>query len=77
MGSATPDEQRCYGCDSLHDERYQRSDEFLTICRAWRRDGPVEFAGRHYRVEGGTGTPFLAADRTAPEISGGGGSAPA
>jgi alkanesulfonate monooxygenase len=71
------DEQRCYGDFLSHDERYERSDEFLTICRAfWRRDGPVEFAGRHYRVEGGTlGTPFLAADRTAPEIYLGGGSA--
>jgi len=71
------EEQRSYGDFLSHDERYQRSDEFLTICRAfWRGDGPVDFAGKYYRVEGGRlGTPFVSAERRAPEIYLGGGSA--
>lgn len=71
------EEQRSYGDFLSHDERYQRSDEFLTICRAfWRGGGPVDFAGKYYRIEGGRlGTPFVSAERRAPEIYLGGGSA--
>ena len=29
----SPDEQRYYGDFLTHDERYERTDEFLTICR--------------------------------------------
>lgn len=70
------DEQRCYGDFLTHDERYHRSDEFLAICKAfWRRDGEVDFEGRYFRIEKGRlNTPFLAADRSAPEIYLGGGS---
>jgi len=70
------EEQQGYGDFLSHDERYQRSDEFLSICRAfWRRDGEVAFQGRYYRVEKGRlGTPFVSADRQAPEIYLGGGS---
>jgi alkanesulfonate monooxygenase len=69
-------EQHCYGDFLPHDERYQRSDEFLAICRAfWRGGEAVDFAGKYYRIEGGKlGTPFLSAERTAPEIYLGGGS---
>ena len=81
IGHSEP-EQRGYGDLLAHDERYQRADEFLSICRAfWAGDGPVEFAGRHYRVEGGRlGTPFVSdvsEGRRAPEIYLGGGSPPA
>ena len=71
------EEQRSYGDFLSHDERYQRSDEFLTICRAfWRGGGPVDFAGKYYRIEGGRlGTPFVSAERRVPEIYLGGGSA--
>ncbi|HEX4964109.1 MAG TPA: LLM class flavin-dependent oxidoreductase [Thermoanaerobaculia bacterium] len=70
----SPEEQRYYGDFLSHDERYQRSDELLTVCRAlWRQAGPVDFAGRYYRVEAGRlGTPFVAPDREAPEIYVGG-----
>jgi alkanesulfonate monooxygenase len=73
------EEQRSYGDFLSHDERYQRSDEFLAICRAfWRGGAPVDFAGKYYRIEGGRlGTPFVSAERpekTAPEIYLGGGS---
>jgi alkanesulfonate monooxygenase len=70
------EEQRSYGDFLSHDERYQRSDEFLTICRAfWRGGGPVDFAGKYFRIEGGRlGTPFVSRERQGPEIYLGGGS---
>jgi alkanesulfonate monooxygenase len=47
----TPEEQRGYGDFLPHDERYARTGEFLTICRALWRGENVTFEGRHYRVE--------------------------
>jgi alkanesulfonate monooxygenase len=48
-GSAA--EQRSYGDFLDHDERYERTDEFLTIARGvWRGRG-FDFSGKHYRVE--------------------------
>jgi alkanesulfonate monooxygenase len=74
----SPEEQRYYGDFLSHDERYQRTAEFLAVCRAFWRGGPVDFQGRFYRVAGGRlNTPFLAADRDAPEIYVGGQSAAA
>ncbi len=63
-------EQRGYGDFLEHDERYDRAEEFLTVCNAfWKNDGEVDFDGRYYRVEKGKlHTPFTAPDRTAPEI---------
>ena len=68
-GSSTA-EQHGYGDFLTHDERYQRAEEFLAVCnRFWRGDGDVNFRGKHYQIEGGKlNTPFLAPDRTAPEI---------
>jgi len=72
----SPHEHRYYGDFLPHDERYQRTDEFWTVCHAlWRRDGPVSFEGRYYRVEEAKlNTPFCSADRQAPEIYIGGSS---
>ena len=72
----TPEEQRYYGDFLSHDERYARTDEFLSVCHAfWRRDGLVNFEGKHYRVENGKlNVPFVAPDRAAPEIFLGGSS---
>jgi alkanesulfonate monooxygenase len=68
-GSSTS-EQHGYGDFLEHDERYARADEFLAICHAfWRNNGEVEFDGTYCRVERGSlHTPFLAPDRTVPEI---------
>jgi len=68
-GSSTA-EQRGYGDYLEHDERYERAEQFLAVCRAfWRNDGAVDFEGKHYRVEGGKlHTPFAAPARTAPEV---------
>src|SRR5215813_3801022 len=68
-GSSTA-EQRGYGDFLDHDERYARAEEFLTICRRlWLQNGEVDFAGKYCRVEGARlNTPFLAPERTNPEI---------
>jgi alkanesulfonate monooxygenase len=72
----TPGEQRGYGDFLSHDERYSRTDEFLTICRAlWEGSEPVSFEGDHYRVEGAKlNLRFLSEGRSAPEIYVGGNS---
>lgn len=63
-------EQQGYGDFLEHDERYSRAQEFLAVCNSfWRADGDVNFDGKYYRVDQGKlSTPFLAPDRTAPEI---------
>ena len=74
----TPNELRYYGDSLPHDERYERTDEFLAICRAfWARSEAeeVDFLGRHYRIDKGRlNTPFLSPDRRMPEIFLGGNS---
>lgn len=77
-GSSTA-EQRGYGDFLEHDDRYARADEYLAICHSfWRNDREVNFDGKYYRVEQGKlHTPFLAPDRTAPEIYVAGHSEPA
>ncbi|MFC4055852.1 LLM class flavin-dependent oxidoreductase [Actinomadura syzygii] len=47
-------EQRRFGDHLDHDERYARTDEFLSVVRgAWGAE-PFDFTGKHYRVEGAT-----------------------
>jgi alkanesulfonate monooxygenase len=72
----TPGEQRFYGDFLEHDERYRRTDEFLTVCRAfWHGHSEVQFEGKYYRIENGRlNTPFVSGDRAAPEIFIGGNS---
>lgn len=68
-GSSTA-EQHGYGDFLEHDERYARAEEFLTICRGlWTGTGEVDFNGKYCRVERARlNTPFLAPDRSFPEI---------
>jgi alkanesulfonate monooxygenase len=75
----TPEEQRGYGDFLDHDARYERTDEFLTICRSfWRREPLINFDGSHYRLENGKlNLPFLDGERSSPEIFLGGNSAEA
>jgi alkanesulfonate monooxygenase len=79
VAGSSPVEQRGYGDFLAHDERYARAEEFLAICHSfWRDGGEVDFDGKYYRVERGKlHTPFLAPDRTAPEIYVSGQSEPA
>lgn len=72
----SPHELRYYGDFLAHDQRYARTDEFLSVCRAfWRRDGEVNFEGKHYQIENGRlNTPFVSPERPSPEIFLGGNS---
>jgi alkanesulfonate monooxygenase len=72
----SPHELRYYGDFLEHDQRYERTDEFLSVCGSfWRRDGEVNFAGRYYTIEGGRlNTPFVSSTENSPEIFLGGNS---
>ena len=65
------EEQRRFGDWLDHDQRYERSDEFLSIVRGAWSGTPFDFSGRHYRVEGAT---VLAPPSPAPTIYFGGAS---
>jgi alkanesulfonate monooxygenase len=69
-------EQRYYGDFLDHDQRYARTDEFLGICRRlWAGRGPVTHTGRFFRIEGAVlNTPFVAPERSEPELYVGGAS---
>jgi alkanesulfonate monooxygenase len=58
VSGGDPIEQRGYGDFLPHDERYERTEEFLTVLRkCWQ--APFDFAGKHYHVEkGGLRSPF-------------------
>lgn len=75
----SPEEQRYYGDFLSHDERYERTEEFLAVCHAfWERGGDVNFDGKYYRVEKGRlNTPFISSDRAFPELYIAGSSEPA
>lgn len=72
----SPHELRYYGDFLEHDQRYERTDEFLEVCRAfWRRNDEVNFQGKYYRIQDGRlNTPFVSGERTSPEIFLGGNS---
>lgn len=53
-GGSDVDQQRD-GDFYAHDERYARTDEYLTLLRrVWTEDQPFDHAGRYYRVKGAT-----------------------
>ncbi|MDQ6525096.1 LLM class flavin-dependent oxidoreductase [Nocardioides sp. LHD-245] len=61
---STNAEQRREGDYVPHDERYDRTDEYLQILRAtWDTKGPRDFEGRYYRFEGATPQVFPYQDR--------------
>ena len=72
----TPKELGYYGSFLSHDQRFDQTHEFLSICRdLWRQDRAVDFQGVYYQVEGcRVGTPFVSEGETAPEIFVGGNS---
>jgi alkanesulfonate monooxygenase len=47
-------EQRRYGDWLEHDQRYRRTDEFLSVLRGAWSGTPFDFEGGHYRVAGAT-----------------------
>jgi len=72
----SPEEQAFYGDLLPHNERYARTTEFLEVCRAlWQDNGPVTYRGRYYQTENAQlNTPYVADQRTLPEIFIAGGS---
>jgi len=68
------DEQRRFGDWLDHDQRYERTDEFLAVLKgAWGKK-PFDFEGNHYRVQGATVSGRL---DPVPDLYFGGASAPA
>jgi alkanesulfonate monooxygenase len=49
-----PEEQQRYGDFLQHDDRYARTDEFLTVVRGAWGNVPFDFEGEHVRVRGAT-----------------------
>jgi len=50
---STPVDQMRYGDHLAHDERYERTEEFLDVIRAiWTSEEPVTFRGKHYDIRG-------------------------
>src|ERR1022692_1237103 len=49
VGGHTPAEQRYYGDFLVHDDRYERTDEFLTVCRMFWSGS--EFDDRYERTD--------------------------
>lgn len=49
-----PAEQQRFGDWLDHDERYDRTDEFLSVLHGAFGDEPFDFEGRYYRVAGAT-----------------------
>lgn len=73
----TPHELGYYGDFLAHDERYERTAEFLIICRAlWKHGEGVHFDGKYYSVQNATiRTPFVSdGSSPLPEIFLGGNS---
>jgi alkanesulfonate monooxygenase len=74
----SPEEQRAYGDFLSHDERYERTEEFLAVCHSLWDCSEVNYSGKHYRIEKSSlKTPYVAPGRKFPEIIVGGGSAAA
>jgi alkanesulfonate monooxygenase len=67
-----PAEQRSFGDHLDHDQRYERTAEFLQIVRGAWSGTPFDFDGVHHRVEGAT---VLAPPEPTPPIFFGGSSA--
>jgi len=72
-------EQVGYGDFLPHDERYERAEEFLTICRLfWEANGDVNYQGKYYQVDQGKiQTPFVDNHASMPEVYVSGHSEPA
>jgi len=75
----TPAEQKIYGDFLTHDQRYERTDDFLNVCtQFWNNNGLVNVNGKYIQVEEGKlNTPYVSDNSTRPYIFIGGGSQPA
>jgi len=54
ISGGSDDEQKRDGDWLTHDQRYERTDEYLTILRRiWTEDQPFDHEGKHYRFQAG------------------------
>jgi alkanesulfonate monooxygenase len=53
VSGGDPDEQRRYGDWLDHDQRYERTEEFLDVLRRASEGRPFDFEGVHYRISKG------------------------
>ena len=76
VGGHSPVELGYYGDFIAHDERYDRSEEFLDITNMfWNGMKKITYKGKFFQLENALiETPFTAPDRTRPEIFVGGNS---
>lgn len=71
----SPGEQGGYGDFLDHNARYERTREFLDVCRRFWRSDEVNFEGRYYCIrDGRLNPPFVSEQRDHPEILVAGGS---
>lgn len=75
----SPTEQKYYGDFLTHDQRYERTDDFLNAClQFWDTDDPVNVNGNYIKIaEGLLNTPYVSENAKRPFIFVGGGSQPA
>ena len=76
VGGYSPKELAYYGDHLPHDERYDRSAEFLEICnKFWNGEQGFDYSGKYYQVEKAKiATPFRSPTHDRPEIFIGGNS---
>ncbi len=54
ISGGSDDEQQRDGDYLTHDQRYERTDEYLNILRRiWTSDKPFDHEGKHYRFKAG------------------------
>jgi len=72
----SPTELKSYGDFLAHKNRYERTEEFLSICNSlWHHDEPLDFEGKYYQLnQAKIRTSFIAPNRNAPYIFVAGGS---
>jgi alkanesulfonate monooxygenase len=72
VAGISPEEQAYYGDYLVHDERYHRTDEYLSVLhRFWRGESPITHEGAHYRFTGAKlGLPYKDGGRPRIYLSG-------
>jgi alkanesulfonate monooxygenase len=72
VAGISPEEQAYYGDYLLHDDRYRRTDEYLSVMhRFWRGESPISHEGEHYRFTGAKlGLPYKDGVRPRMYLSG-------
>ena len=72
VAGISPQEQAYYGDYLAHDDRYRRTDEYLSVLhRFWRGESPITHGGEYYRLTGARlGLPYKGGGRPRIYVSG-------